>query len=349
MKIKSAASLSADEQIELEKFEKIIAKNIAAFVVVGICLLQIREKKLYRGTHSTFKTYLEEKWNLSQPYVYRIISSSQAYQNIQKNMPIGEKILMPTAEAQLRYLTHLVPEKQNEVWSKAVKEANGKQPTMEQIRCLVDEMNDKDKSLVIKIGKAVTQKKTEQIRKKRLLSIKEKSSRNTTLQSKIKYPVILIDPCWRYQFEYSENRFVENHYPTMSLDELKDVPIPDIAADDSIIFMWATSPKLAEAMELIDFYGFQYKTSAVWEKDKIGMGYYFRIQHELLLVGTRGKFPAPPPDTRVSSIIRADRKRHSEKPVQVYEIIDRMYKNLPKIEIFSRCKRRGWVSWGNEV
>src|SRR5262249_51006492 len=93
----------------------------------------------------------------------------------------------------------------------------------------------------------------------------------------------------------------------------------------------------------------QYRTCFLWVKDKIGMGYHARNQHELLFVCRRGNIPHPAPGDRVSSVIEAPRGRHSEKPVKVYELIEGFYPSLPKIELFARGQRPGWAAWGNEA
>jgi len=161
------------------------------------------------------------------------------------------------------------------------------------------------------------------------------------------YSVILADPPWRYQFSETSSREIENQYPTMDLSEIRSLTVP--AADDSILFMWTTAPKLEEAFSVLNSWGFTYKTCAVWDKERKGMGYYFRINHELLLVATKGNFPAPAPENRPDSIIRSPRGEHSKKPEEFYEIIEAMYPAASKLEMFCRSPREGWNAWGNEV
>lgn len=168
------------------------------------------------------------------------------------------------------------------------------------------------------------------------------------------YELLLADPPWRYDFAETECREIENQYPTMSPDEIGALPVP--AADDAALFLWATMPKLREAFLVMDAWGFAYKTGACWDKEKIGMGYWFRGQHELLLVGTRGDFPPPPEPRRPSSVFRSARARHSEKPECVYEAIEAMFPerfadpaNPRAVELFCRTPRPGWAAWGNEV
>lgn len=162
------------------------------------------------------------------------------------------------------------------------------------------------------------------------------------------FPVLLVDPPWRYEHRTTVARHIDdNHYPTMTLDDLKAMKVP--ADEDAVLFLWATSPKLAEAMEVITAWGFTYRTSAVWVKDRMGMGYYFRQQHELLLVAARGDLPVPDPEDRPRSVIAASRGEHSVKPVEVYELIDRMYPLARKVELFARQPRDGWAAWGNQI
>lgn len=116
-----------------------------------------------------------------------------------------------------------------------------------------------------------------------------------------------------------------------------------------ILFLWATAPKLVEALEVMQFSGFTYKTHAVWDKVSLGLGYWFRGVHELLLVGTKGS-PAPPPShTRRRSIFVEKRRAHSQKPENVHDWIDRAFPDHRKIELFARRHRPGWVCIGKEL
>jgi N6-adenosine-specific RNA methylase IME4 len=163
------------------------------------------------------------------------------------------------------------------------------------------------------------------------------------------FRLLYADPPWRYEHVVTESRAIENQYPTMSLDEICALHVP--AADDAVLFLWATSPKLAEAMQVIDRWGFTYRTCAVWDKDAIGMGYYFRQQHELLLVAARGASVVPPASARPSSVLRARRGRHSEKPAFMYDLLEMMFPDFnerDRVELFQREPRSGWSGWGNE-
>lgn len=161
------------------------------------------------------------------------------------------------------------------------------------------------------------------------------------------FNVIYADPPWEYQFSPTYSRSIEAHYPSMKLKDICELRVP--SADDSILFLWATSPKLEEAMQVLESWGFEYRTSMVWVKDKIGMGHYVRGQHELLLIGRKGSMPTPDPSTRPSSVIVAPRLEHSQKPTAVYDLIEKMYPTSTYLELFSRGERVGWTMWGHKT
>jgi N6-adenosine-specific RNA methylase IME4 len=130
-----------------------------------------------------------------------------------------------------------------------------------------------------------------------------------------KYSVIYADPPWRYAIgTVSPADDIENHYPTLALDEIKAIPVADIAARDSVLFLWSPAPQLEEATEVIAAWGFVYRTCAVWDKESIGPGHYFRQQIELLLLAIRGAPGTPATADRASSIYRERRSQHSKKP-----------------------------------
>ena len=160
------------------------------------------------------------------------------------------------------------------------------------------------------------------------------------------FPVLYADPPWRYEHG-DPTRAIENHYPTMSLDEIKALEVP--ACDDAVLFLWTPSPMLQKAFEVMNAWGFEYRTCMTWVKDKIGMGHWVRQRHELLLIGRRGAMHTPDPEDRPDSVIEAPRTRHSEKPPVVYEIIERMYPTCERVELFARAPRDNWARWGNEA
>jgi N6-adenosine-specific RNA methylase IME4 len=167
-----------------------------------------------------------------------------------------------------------------------------------------------------------------------------------------RYGVIYADPPWRFE-PYSRvtgmDRAADNHYPTCTLAEIKAFDVPGIAAKDSVLFLWATVPMRPQAEEVLSAWGYKYKSDFVWIKDRIGTGFWSRNKREHLLIGTRGKIPAPAPGTQWPSAIEAPVGRHSEKPAIFYELIEAYYPTLPKVELFARAARPGWSCWGPEA
>jgi len=161
-----------------------------------------------------------------------------------------------------------------------------------------------------------------------------------------KYKIIYADPPWKYNFSKDNSDKIENHYPTMELEDIKRLEVP--SDEDCVLFLWATAPKLKEALEVMKSWGFEYKTCAVWDKQWIGMGYWFRGNHELLLVGTKGQFSPPNQKELVDSVFRIKRKEHSRKPAQIRTLIAKWFPDMEKIELFARERIEGWDVWGNE-
>jgi N6-adenosine-specific RNA methylase IME4 len=186
------------------------------------------------------------------------------------------------------------------------------------------------------------------------------------------YDVLLADPPWRYDFSKSDSRKIENVYDTMSLAQMEAMRgfIDSLHNGCAILFMWTTAPKLADGMSLMASWGFTYKTFDVWVKVKrdkhryqlalapelegeetelYGMGYYTRVRHEPVLIGTCGGFSPPEPARRPVSAFYAEVSQHSEKPLIEHQRIEFMYPDAKRIELFARRERAGWDVWGNEV
>jgi len=164
------------------------------------------------------------------------------------------------------------------------------------------------------------------------------------------YAVIYADPPWRFE-PYSRDtgmdRAADNHYPTMTLDKIKELEVP--TAPDAILFLWAIVPMLPEALSVMAAWGFEYVSSFVWVKDRIGTGYWTRNQHELLLIGTKGTVPAPAPGKQYPSVFQGPVGEHSAKPIAFRDAIEKMFPTLPRIELFAREKCAGWDVWGYEA
>ena len=167
-----------------------------------------------------------------------------------------------------------------------------------------------------------------------------------------KYDIILADPPWQYDDDGVGRRgAAEDHYPTTSLSDLMAMRpmVDEIAAEDSILLMWAVSPLLPDALRLVEAWGFVYHSFAVWHKTgRIGMGSIFRIDHEPLIVAKRGA-GVHVDDHGVRSVIAAPVSAHSVKPEASYDAIKRLWFDAKKIELFARRARGGWRAWGAEA
>ena len=164
------------------------------------------------------------------------------------------------------------------------------------------------------------------------------------------FNVIYADPPWQYD-NTGLNGSAENHYRTLSLEELMALNLP--VGDDAVLFLWVTNPMIEDALQLIYAWGFEYKTSMVWVKrnlEKPGVGFYVRGRHELLFICVRGSFlPDQMGKQPVGSVIEADVQEHSRKPDVVYGIIEGLYPRGKYLELFARRARANWTSWGEEL
>jgi len=168
-----------------------------------------------------------------------------------------------------------------------------------------------------------------------------------------KYNIVYADPPWQYWESGNKNQSL--HYTTMTIDEICNLPIKNIIADDCILFLWVTYPILKEAFKVIESWGFEYSTAGfVWvKKNKIsdspfvGCGSWTRANSELCLIATKGKIQRL--DASVSQIIEAPVEEHSKKPDIARELIEKLVGKLPRVELFCRHPADGWDVWGNEA
>jgi N6-adenosine-specific RNA methylase IME4 len=167
-----------------------------------------------------------------------------------------------------------------------------------------------------------------------------------------KFGIILADPEWPFDVwseETGQDRAAANHYPTSTIEVIKSRPVASIAADECVLGLWATVPKLPAALDVMREWGFTYVSQIVWVKDRIGTGYWFRNNHEILLIGKKGAPPKPADGTQWRSAIEAPRAAHSEKPDFQYAFFETFFPSLPKIELNARRRREGWEAWGLEA
>jgi len=171
-----------------------------------------------------------------------------------------------------------------------------------------------------------------------------------------RYEVLLADPPWRFDKGAVASRAIERIYPTLELAEICDYEdadgrrIVDLAADAAVLFLWVPSAMLLEAVPaVLEAWDFSYRTHWIWCKDRAGMGYWARNQHEDLIVAARGAMRPPPEGLRPSSVMHAPRTDHSHKPVEVYQRIETMWPDAAWVELFARSSRPGWASFGDQL
>ena len=163
------------------------------------------------------------------------------------------------------------------------------------------------------------------------------------------YDIIVADPPWWFKSNSKAQPGwnAMRHYECMELDEIKALR-PD-ASKDALLYLWVTSPFLAEGIDVVSQWGFTYKSSLVWVKDRIGMGYWARNRHEIVLIGRRGRFPLPPACPHADSVLSGGQREHSRKPETLQDQIDASWPEARKLEMFARRPRAGWDTWGNET
>ena len=195
------------------------------------------------------------------------------------------------------------------------------------------------------VNKAFNELKKEQ-RKQEIKEQKEAIETGAVKLPEGVYEVIVIDPPWQYGTPYDPNgRRGATPYPDMSQEELKTIKLP--SAENSVLFLWTTHRFIWDAKELLDHWGFEYRATLVWDKEKIGIGDLFRMQVEFCLVGIKGK-PVFDNDFTWRDIIREPRREHSRKPETFYEMVNSLCVGR-KLDYFSRQVRQGWEVFGNET
>ena len=170
-----------------------------------------------------------------------------------------------------------------------------------------------------------------------------------------KFNVLYADPPWAYDFSHENmSGSVAQHYPTLTCEEIANYKdesgkgIAELASENAVLFLWITNPKLNEVWQVIEKWGFEYKTNFVWVKNIAGQGFYVKGQHELLLICVKGSFRTDD-SLYIRSVVQHPRLEHSQKPKIFYELIEKMYPKGKYLELFARNKRKNWSSWGVEV
>lgn len=167
------------------------------------------------------------------------------------------------------------------------------------------------------------------------------------------WQVILADPEWPFDVWSAAgmDRSADNHYPTSALEVIQSRDVAGLAAPDAILFMWVTAPHhvAGNGAMIMRAWGFEPKAEIIWDKGEVGTGYWFRNQHEILMVGVRGNIPAPAMGSQWPSLIRAPKGEHSEKPDWQYDLAEQYFPGAKRIELNARRRRDGWDAWGFEA
>ena len=173
------------------------------------------------------------------------------------------------------------------------------------------------------------------------------------------YDIVYLDPPWDYkgQLQHSKPGSGDSggairHYPTIPLSKMKEFPMQEILSNDALVFMWVTSPHLDQGIDLLKSWGLKYATVGfVWNKMKVNPGFYTMSQCELCLVAKNkgGKIPRPRGARNIRQYVEFPREKHSKKPDEVRERIEKMFPDQKKVELFARQRYEGWDAWGNEV
>ena len=177
-----------------------------------------------------------------------------------------------------------------------------------------------------------------------------------------KYNIIYADPPWKYGSKSKVNdssgkeiKKLSAHYNTMNTNDIKNLKVKNITADDCACFLWCTDSHLKEGIEVLEAWGFKYKTIAFnWIKKTNKGNTYYNVapwtlkSSEICLFGTKGAMTKYKKNNSVKQLIEAERTRHSKKPVEAIERIEDLFGDIPRLEMFCRYPREGWAVWGNE-
>jgi N6-adenosine-specific RNA methylase IME4 len=171
------------------------------------------------------------------------------------------------------------------------------------------------------------------------------------------YSTILADPPW--QFQNRTGKMAPEHrrllrYPTMKLSSIMELPVSQISATQSHLYLWVPNALLKEGLEVMSAWGFTYKTNLVWYKirkdggpDGRGVGFYFRNVTELVLFGVKGSYRTLKPGRTQVNLLSTRKREHSRKPDEIYDLVESCSAG-PYLELFARFGRKGWHQWGNE-
>lgn len=168
------------------------------------------------------------------------------------------------------------------------------------------------------------------------------------------FQFVMADPAWRFAVwsrKTGLRKSADKHYSTMTLDEVKALPVREVCAKDAMLWLWCTAPMLKEGIEVLEAWGFTYRSMGVWHKKTVngktqfGTGYRLRSACEPFLIGTLGK---PKNQRNVRNLVEGQVREHSRKPDEAYRAAELLMPQARRLDLFSRESRPGWTSWGHE-
>jgi len=334
-------------------------------------ILEVRQKKLYRLEYNTFEEFCQTELGITQQYATQTLRSAEVVKNLESETIVS---LLPQTESQARPLTKLEPEIQRQTWRDVTEKYKPEEITAKKVEQEAKEWEEANSFVkeekakaqkpadvfapesnapltddeILERAKELRRQKNEAKKEKRRDDIQkqaEQIEQGELPQLEGKFHVVSVDPPWPYGREYDpDSSRVANPYPEMGIEQIKGIDLP--VADNSVLFLWTTHAFLKDSFSIAEQWGFTHKATIVWDKEKIGMGAWLRMQCEFCLVCIKGK---PFWDnTKYRDIIRSPRREHSRKPDEFYDLVASSCEGR-KLEYFSREAREGWEIFGNEI
>lgn len=303
--------LTLEERASLDQLEQVVERGLHTFVTVASALLEIRSRRLYRATHTRFEEYARDRFGLAPRTSYGYIEAA----GVLKNLPSKAEERDSLTLSHLRALAPLTPEEQRQL-----------APT-------VSEMSVVEARRVIKAWRAGQ-------RAQRTLDPPPPLPKDM-------YRTIVADPPWRFNERQGGfgDGLAEDKYVSMAREDIVEMPVADLAADDSHLYLWTPVKMIPDALTVCEAWGFRYVGLLTWAKPGLGLGTWWRVSTEHVIFGVRGKLPTAP---NLRNWFQAPRTRHSQKPEEFFELVEKA-SPAPYLELFARRQRAGWTCWGNEV
>lgn len=328
-----------DQPMDIDKRERLFKAEALSFFRMGLHLKAIRGNAEWKQLHDddgaqvyrTFEDYCRERLGMSRPRIYQFIEAGDAVLNVyncRQSPPI-----LPATESQARPLTLLDADVQAVAWQEVIETAPKRVDgtpyvVAKHVDTVVKRLLARGVESDTVTGPTCTVKDLQRL-----------------IDQGLKFGTIYADPPWSYGNQ-ATRAATDNHYDTMDVPAICELPVAELAADQSHLHLWTTNAFLFEAKTVMEAWGFDYKSVFVWCKPQMGIGNYWRVSHEFMLLGVRGGLTFA--DRSQMSWATIDRGKHSAKPEAVRQRIE-LVSPGPYLEMFARRASDGWCAWGNEV